>query len=236
MWPLPDLSRRYRQHEWMDDASVSEAELRVSLAFIERINRWLGYTRATLSHLKRFSRTWRKGETIHIIDLATGSADVPRAILRWATHAGFDVRVVGVDFHPTTTAIANERHNERLTIVRGDALDPPFADGSFDYALTSMFLHHLSAEDAVRVLRALDRLATRGIIAADLLRHPSAYAWISLFTVASNPVVRHDARASVRQAFDPREVMELCDRAGIGYAKCVRHFGHRFVLSGENAR
>jgi hypothetical protein len=84
----------------MDDAGVSDAELRKGLAFIERVNRWLGYTRATLSHLKQFSRTWEKGETVRIVDLATGSADVPWAILKWADRAGFDVRIVGVDLHP----------------------------------------------------------------------------------------------------------------------------------------
>jgi ubiquinone/menaquinone biosynthesis C-methylase UbiE len=100
--------------------------------------------------------------------------------------------------------------------VRGDALDPPFADGAFDYAITSMFLHHLSDDDAVKVLRNMDRVARRGIVAADLLRHPSAYAWISLFTVASNRLVKHDARASVRQAFDPDEVLACATARALG--------------------
>ena len=39
--------------------------------------------------------SWKpRGQAIRILDVATGSADVPKAILRWASRAGFDVRIV----------------------------------------------------------------------------------------------------------------------------------------------
>jgi hypothetical protein len=79
------------------------------------------------------------------------------------------------------------------------------------------------------------RVARRGVIAADLLRHRRAYAWITLFTAFAGPMVRHDARASVAQAFTKGEVLRLRERAGIGFADYHRHFGHRFVLAGERA-
>jgi hypothetical protein len=81
----------------------------------------------------------------------------------------------------------------------------------------------------------MGRVARRGVIAADLLRHRRAYAWITLFTLASNPMVRHDARVSVAQAFNRAEVLDLRDRAGLQFAQFYRHFGHRFVLAGERA-
>src|SRR5205823_12538281 len=123
----------------------------------------------------RFSRGWRAGERMTIIDFATGSADIPRAILHWADRRKFDVRIVGVDRHPITARAADEQlHDSRFTVVRADVLELPFADRSFDYALTAMFLHHLSDEEAVRVLAQMSRVARRGIIAADLLRHRRA--------------------------------------------------------------
>jgi SAM-dependent methyltransferase len=237
---LPELTTRRRTAEWMDAADADPAELRRSLAFIRRINRLLGYTRSTLHHLDRFSRGWPAGETIRVLDVATGSADIPLAILRWAGRRGLDVRVVGLDLHSETAreaAVAARAVNgidpSRLRILRGDALRLPFADGSFDYALSSMFLHHLDDADAVRVLREMSRVARRGVIVADLLRHRRAYAWISLFTLFAGPMVRHDARASVAQAFNREEVRRLADAAGLGFARYHRHFGHRFVLAGE---
>ena len=88
-------------------------------------------------------------------------------------------------------------------------------------------------DEAVSVLQAMGRVARRGIIAADLLRHRRAYAWITLLTLGSNAMVRHDARVSVRQAFTRDEALRLRDAAGVAFAEYHRHFGHRFVLAGE---
>src|SRR2546429_9157913 len=129
----------------MDAPDVDPRELERPLKFIRRVTTLLRYTHATLWHLERFSRNWKRGERINIVDFATGSADIPRAILKWADRRGFDVRVVGVDLHATTARIAaQESADPRLTIVQGDVLKPPFDAGAFDYALCAMFLHHLS--------------------------------------------------------------------------------------------
>ena len=141
-------------------------------AFIQRVNSWLGYTRSTLRHLQRFSRTWKQGERIDILDLATGSADIPRAILKWADRNGFNIRIIGVDRHAITanTAAAGE-HDPRLQIIQADVFNLPFAPASFDYVLTAMFLHHLDEAQAVTVMKHMNSLARRGVIVADLLRH-----------------------------------------------------------------
>lgn len=240
MTRAPDFSQcRARpgalEPEWMDDPTADSAQLQRSLRFIRRINFFLGYVRATVRHLQYFSRSWKRGQTIRIVDLGTGSADIPLAILSWARRRGFDVRIVGVDRHGATTAIAAARAREHppLKIIRGDVLAMPLADGAFDYAITAMFLHHLTDEQAVEVLRTMDRLACRGVIVADLLRHRRAYHWIRLFTTFSNPMVRHDASVSVLQAFSQEEAIGLARRAGLAYLKYHAQFGHRFVLAGQ---
>jgi 2-polyprenyl-3-methyl-5-hydroxy-6-metoxy-1,4-benzoquinol methylase len=229
-----DLRRRRRSDEWMDRPDADPELVRKSLRFLRRINWLLGYTRSTINHLERFSRSWKPGKRIRILDFATGSADVPRAMLRWADRRGFDLRVVGVDLHATTaqTAVTLNPH-ARLQIVRADVLELPFADDSFDYATTSLFLHHLDDADVVRVLSGMSRVARRGIIAGDLLRLRRAYAWIKLFTLFANPIVRNDGPASIAQAFTRDEVLALRDRAGVSFAEYFEHFGHRFVLAGE---
>jgi len=218
----------------MDAPSADPRQLRRSLAFIRRVNALLGYTRATLRHLARFSRGWSQGQRITILDVATGSGDVPAAILRWAKRRGFDVGIVGVDLHEETLRLAAQSAVAGdFRLIRADAMRLPFGDGAFDYAISSMFLHHLDDDAAVAVLREMNRVARRGVIAADLLRRRRAYAWISFFTLLANPMVRHDARASVAQAFSRREILALRDRAGLSFADYAEHFGHRFVLAGD---
>src|SRR5437773_12475317 len=105
---LSSLAHRHREPEWMDAPDADPDVLRDSLVFIRRVNRLLGYTRATLWHLKRSSRRWKRGDRITLIDFATGSADIPRAILRWGDRRGFDLRIVGVDLHGATVRMARE--------------------------------------------------------------------------------------------------------------------------------
>lgn len=220
----------------MDEDRADPEQLRRSLRFIERINHRLGYTRAILGHMELFSKSWRGRPTIRIVDLATGSADIPRAILKWADERGIHMHITALDRHPVTAKIAAEGPADpRLQIIQADVFDLPFEPRSFDYALCAMFLHHLDEERIVEVLRTMDKLARRGIIAADLLRHRRAYLWIRLLTLFAAPMVRHDACASVRQALTREEVLALRERAGIGYAQYHRHPAHRFVLAGERS-
>ncbi|MGH7213725.1 MAG: methyltransferase domain-containing protein [Tepidisphaeraceae bacterium] len=233
--PAP-LSQRRRQHEWMDADDVDPRELARSLRFIRWVNVAFGFTRATLSHLDRFSRRWRPGQTVHILDVATGSADVPLAILRWAAQRGHDVRIVGIDRHAKTAREALRiARDPRLSIIQADALCLPFDDASFDYALTGMFLHHLDDADVVRALAEMNRASKRGVIVADILRNRRALAWIKLLTLPCGAMVRHDAAVSVVQAFTRDEIIGLAERAGIGFVRYHRHFGHRFVLAGERS-
>ncbi len=226
---------RQREEEWMDRPGADAGELSRSLEYIRRVNRWLRYTQATLSHLARFSARWDSNKQIRIIDIATGSADVPVAIARWAQEGSINVHITGIDLHGVTSEHARKETApfDNIRIVRADAMSLPFEHRSFDYALCSMFLHHLSEDEVIRVLREMDRVASRGVIVADLLRHRRALAWITLFTAFSGPMVRHDARVSVRQAFEENEIKALRDRADLSYAKFHRHFAHRFVLAGE---
>lgn len=229
-WPA---RRSIESHEQMDAPAVDDGALRRALRFIEWINRFLGYTRVTIGHLAGFILACPSADPIIILDVATGSADVPKAILKWAESHGRDVHVTALDWHPATVAVAAEARSKKLSVVRGDALALPFADDAFDFVMTSMFLHHLPDDAVVTALRELDRVARRGVIVADLLRRRRAAFWIRLFTLFSEPMIRHDARVSVRQAFTPGEIKSLAAKAGLSYTRYHAHAGHRFVLAGK---
>jgi ubiquinone/menaquinone biosynthesis C-methylase UbiE len=223
---------RQLEPEWMDAPDVDPTQLATSLDFIRRINTLLGYTRTTIGHLKRMTADWPGDKPMSILDVATGSGDVPRAMLK--TWLGRPVTVTGVDLHAATLRSAAEgKPDPRLTFMRADATALPFADRSFDFVLGSMFLHHLPDPATVAVLKEMNRVARHGIIVADLLRSRRAYAWITLFTIAANPMVRHDARSSVAAAYTVEELRSLFEAAGISGSESARHFGHRVVFTSK---
>lgn len=231
---IPFLRTRRHDAEWMDDPNADPKLLRDSLEYIKWINRVFGYARVIVRKLDDFSARWKPGETIRILDVGTGAADIPVAIMRWANERGFKVQVVGIDINPHVTKVASDETGaSRVSIVQGDALNLPFADGSFDYAITSMFLHHLDESGAQRTLAEMGRVARRGVVISDLLRMKHAYLAVCVLTLLSNPMVKHDARLSVKQAFNRDEILRIRNRAGLKFAKYSTHIRHRFVLAGE---
>lgn len=237
--------RRVLTPEHMDEPGIPRAELDRALGFIRAVNARLGGSAALLAHLKRWSARWPKGRPITLIDIATGSADIPVAAVRWARSRGHDLRVTGVDLHQTTLDLAREhvaRHPgvaEAITLVEADALTltDRFAPAGFDYAHAGMFLHHLSFEKALTVLRIMDRLARRGIVLNDLHRSRLAAIGIDLLTLPAPKMVRHDARVSVRAGFTRAEVLDMARRLELDYCRYqLRFLDQRFTLAGEKPR
>ncbi len=224
----------------MDDPAVDRDQLDRSLRFIRVINQRLGGTAAALGHLRRWSAGWPPGEVIRIIDLGTGSADIPVAIVRWAAAAGLRVHVTAIDAHPTTLDLAREyvqralgsEDPEDIELLRADALSlmDHFEPGAFDYAHAGMFLHHLDDIEVMTVLRVMDRLTTRGVIWNDLLRGPVETVAVRLLTLAGPAIVRHDAIVSVAAGFIRREVLDLASRVGLPHIGYRRHLFGRFTL------
>lgn len=230
---------RTRRHELMDAPDADADQLRSALRFLRRVNAWLGYNRSTLAHLQRMTADWPAGTTLRVVDIATGSADLPLAIVRWGRKRGFNVRVTGVDLHAFTLQCAHEHvagrpEADAIELVQADALKLPFADNAFDFATTSLFLHHLDEPQIVQALGQMARVSARGMVVGDLIRNRRAYAWIWLFSLPAARMVRHDARASVAQAFARDEILALAREAGLPWLTWRRHFAHRFTLAGLN--
>ncbi len=235
------VRRRSELTEWMDEPGVNRADLAGSLAFIRRVNRYLGGTRAVMGHLRQWSARWSPLDTITILDVATGSADIPLAILQWARQRKLQARIFALDLHPTTLELAQEHVRNSwafpepppLEFVRGDALALPFADRSIDYVISSMFFHHLSDESARAALREMLRVARRGIIVNDLLRTRFARLGIHVLTLLAGPIDKHDGRVSVQKAWTREEVEGWKTATGSDWLVYHHHVPARFTLAGE---
>ena len=118
--------------------------------------------------------------------------------------------------------------------MRGNALELPFADSTFDYVMCSLFTHHFSDGQVVQILREMSRVAKRRIFVIDLHRHPVAYFFYTTVgkRVLHNRLLRHDGALSILRSFKRDELIELAQRAGLKDAWVERHFPFRLVLSG----
>lgn len=232
------LTHRILTPEQMDSPSVAPEDLSHGLAYIRKVNRRFGGIEVVLRHFKAWSRHWPADKPITILDIATGSADIPLAIARWARSQGRQVRITAVDLHPSilTHAAAHIGDEPWITLLSADALKLPFAKGSFDYAITSMFLHHLHDIEVMTVLKSMSDVARRGMIWNDLTRDAISYGVIKATTLLAHPIIRHDAVASIKAGFTRREVIAMRDRLELSTLRYHGHWALRFTLAGEFRR
>src|SRR4051812_48892892 len=105
---MPSMTGRQLTPEFMDDPGANRQEQAEALHFIRLVNARLGGAAAALSHLERWTQTFPKPRLIRILDVATGSADIPLAIAQWAQRQGRRVHITAVDLHPVTLDLARE--------------------------------------------------------------------------------------------------------------------------------
>jgi SAM-dependent methyltransferase len=164
---------------------------------------------------------------VRILDLGTGYADAPRAIVRWARRRGLAVEIEALDRQAQIVALAREacRGFPEIRVVLGDALQLAHRDGAADVVLASLLLHHMEAEEPVRLLGEMHRVARRAVIVNDLRRGrlPLLLTCAGLRVLSREPLIRHDGGLSVRRAFTPREALALARRAGWANARVSRH-------------
>jgi ubiquinone/menaquinone biosynthesis C-methylase UbiE len=226
------LPRAEHAPEYLDEPAHDPRVLTQSLAHVAAVNRWLGGRRALLHHLGALLPAQGRAE---VLDVGTGSGDLPRAIADHARDSRRPIRIVATDNHPQILDVARTHcaSYPEIEVQRADALALPFADDAFDVALLSMVLHHLEGADQVHALRELARVSRRGVIVGELERSRINYLGARLLSATvwrGNRLTRHDGPLSVKRAFTPGELLRIAGEAGLRKARVYRHVFYRLVL------
>ena len=211
------LGERCLEPEWMDDPALSPALQDAALDGLARLNRVAGADRGFRAPIANLLAELPSGP-IRLLDLATGSGDLPVRLDRWLAHHRPDLerRWIGVDISVHALDRASARAGAAGLSFEGCRADVLSDDlPPCDLAMCSLFLHHLEEDAAVTALRRLDAAATTGVVVGDLRR---TRLGLLLATGAArlltrSPVVHADAPASVRAAFADSEFERLVHRA-----------------------
>lgn len=202
MKPRPHLT------ELLETGEGSDADVRVSLGDLRRINRHFGGRRVLRTLLDE--QVQRMGLTgFSLLDVGAASGDLPAAVREWFP----DAKVVAVDLYERHLRAAPE---DGVRLVCADAWRLPFGARSFDFVSASLFLHHFSDDELPGMLRSLAAPGRRALVINDLDRHWALLAFVRLAgpLLARSPITRFDAPASIRQAFGPGELERAAARAG----------------------
>ncbi len=212
--------------ELIDDPKQPYEDLRQSMIDVQRANRYLGGT----SVIKHQAVSWLRAaavkrketaEPVSFLDVATGSGDLPLAVLAAAAREKVPVNIIGLDFSGPILRFASEPEQvgrqQAIRLVRGDAFELPFADASVDYVVCSLAFHHFGQDGSTAVLREMERVSRRGWLVNDLRRAWSAWYLFRIvsFIARMNRMTRHDGPASVLRAYSVAEYHSMPQSLGL---------------------
>ena len=227
------FDKRATELERIDTGDYTPAEYQTFLREIAFINRHFGDARA----LKRTLLCEIEEKDLlefSVLDVGCGSGELLRMIARFAQSSGRKAALVGIDLNPISSSTAHTESSDfrEISSVQGDAFQLPFADGAFDYAISSLFFHHLTDHQIPIVLKEMSRVSRRGLVVIDLHRDIVAFIGYKILCAAFriSPLVRQDGSLSIRKGFKPADLSAIGKNVGFEKYEVVQVSPGRVVL------
>jgi 2-polyprenyl-3-methyl-5-hydroxy-6-metoxy-1,4-benzoquinol methylase len=219
--------------ERMDDPQLPTDEHELALAGLARLNRWSGGDVGLWRHLLAEARRVSP-RPLRVLDVATGSGDLPIRLARRARAARVPLQFSACDCSPTAlevAAAAAKAAGVEVECFRLDALVDAIPTG-YDVITVSLFLHHLRDDQIVALLAKLAAATERLVLVNDLVRSWWNYGAVTLATrlLSRSAVVHFDGPTSVLAAFTRAELVSLASRAGLATATVHSHFPARWLM------
>lgn len=197
---------RRRGVEILDGSDIPEADRAHAMADLARSNALFGGTRAALRPVRAIIPTLPR--EFVVVDVGTGTGDIPRQMRLEAERAGRQITAIGLDQSESVARSARQRVD---AVVVGDALGIPLRTGSADVVICSQVLHHFLDDDARRLVAELHRVARGWVVIADLRRSwlPFVGFWLATHVFRFSRVTRRDGLTSILRGFTPDELAHL---------------------------
>lgn len=228
------MDRLAAAHELLD-GPLDERTLAGNLRDLRRVNRWLGGADLSWRAIQHLRAGLASNAALSLLDVGTGSADIPLALLRRTSASNLGLEVTATDVRPEIVDHAH-RHvdgHPSLVVELADGDTLAYASDSFDIVHASLVVHHLEPPDVERLLVEMGRVARHAVIVNDLARGRRWWlaAWLASRLATRNRYTRHDAPLSVRRAYQPAELEQLAAGTGLRLDATLRGLlGHRYAL------
>ena len=172
----------------------------------------------------------KKLDRVSILDIGAGTGSILRRISQRLPERG--LFLVGCELSTDALESIHEEPDMEALACSGTRL--PFDDYTFDYAICTLLLHHLSDTDARTLVKEMCRVSRRRFFIVDLNRHPMGYYGFKLISrFLFQSFTREDGALSILRSFTPDEMLQLAKDAGVSEAKVEHSTANRLVLSGR---
>ncbi len=206
---------RRPSREILDDRNLAPEDLKRFFEDLDFVNRAWGNARALVRRLLPGLQTPNTSSWV-ILDVGAGAAGLSRDLGARLRRTGTSVSLVAVDLRWRHLAVGRTRAGQKPSpAVAADAFALPFPDRSVDWIVSTLFFHHFSPAENVRLLRELNRVARRGFALLDIRRSFFPLFFLSVLgqIALKSRFALKDGFASVRQSYTAEEARVIAKEA-----------------------
>ncbi|GAB2619997.1 methyltransferase domain-containing protein [Belliella aquatica] len=212
------FSHRSYEKEIMDDLEFEGPVLDQSLKELRTINKLLGGNKVTTNGLNQLIKK-NPQESYSIADIGCGGGDMIRVMADWAKKNLIPCNFIGIDANPNTIEFAKERLKDldHVNFKVENVFDESFEHEQVDIITCTLFTHHFTDEELLKLFSSFLKKARLGIIINDLHRHRLAYFSIKALTrlFSKSPMVQNDGPLSVLRGFSKEDFISILANSGI---------------------
>ncbi len=197
----------------MDSFELQGEEMKFLLTDLKTINTYLGGTSVTLDGLKVLLRSHPKDRLVTIVDMGCGDGEILRSCAAFAEENNYRFQLIGVDAnsHILKEARIRSGKHSSITFLELDVFSEAMQKIECDIVLCTLFLHHFSRNDIIKLLTNCVHNAKVGVIINDLHRSRWAFWLFGIFSrlFINTRTARHDGLVSIARGFKRKDIKNM---------------------------
>ena len=206
---------RATQPEFLDSKDCDPQLAYSSYRLMKWVNRFGGGAKAVMNYLAREISLNGNSRCIKILDIGSGTCDIPLAILKWARNRPQNIEFTCLETNQTALKIATEnikRSGFDAIELKDKSIFEFDCRQHFDYAVGSMFFHHFQDEQILNLIKKLRSYMVNSILINDLRRNLMSYTCCRILACSFSKGLKHDVLLSIRKGFKSEELSHLLSR------------------------
>jgi 2-polyprenyl-3-methyl-5-hydroxy-6-metoxy-1,4-benzoquinol methylase len=222
------FKHRSYEKELLDREHIPFGDIKLNMLELDFINTHLGGHNITLRGVNSFA----DNSILHVAEIGCGGGDNLRVIKNWWSKKNISGKLSGIDINNECIQFAKERSaNKGVDFICSDYRTAQF-DELPDIIFSSLFCHHFSNEELIKMVQWMNQHSKLGFFINDLHRHPMAYYFIKLLTkfFSKSYMVKNDAPLSVKKGFTKQEWNTIFYQAGISNYKIKWQWAFRWLI------
>ncbi len=197
----------------MDDPQLPEEPHRAALYGLARLNRATAIAPVVYRRIRRLALAAKR--PVKVLDIATGSGDLPIYWAKRAAKEGLAIHCTGVDISDVAVAVGREEASKaKVTVefIQRDVLRERLPTG-YDILTCGLFMHHLELQQIRQLLLSMQIATQMAMIICDLERSwvNLGCVWFAAHSLSRCPIVHRDAVRSVRAALTREEFRQIVE-------------------------